>query len=94
MVKKTGAEFVAFLQSVGAASACPICTVNRWAAQTADGAAVELGPLILTPEGRAIKPIPHYIMTCMNCGFTRMHASFVVEGQVEKKEEEGEKKNA
>lgn len=57
---------------------CPQCAANAWEAP--DPGVTGLSDLMLVPavRGLPLSTIPALVLTCLNCGFLRMHSAILI----------------
>jgi hypothetical protein len=83
-------KFKRFLRGVGGNLNCPSCSQNQWNFEAGPNEQYSAGvpfearqPPLRKDESTLTNFVPVYILTCMNCGFVRLHNRDVVGRWVE-----------
>lgn len=73
-IEITTDDAIAFLNSLGAAPACPVCAHRKWGINFTPGSGqyVELTTRSQKP-GQAVFGVAVYLVTCDRCGYSRTH---------------------
>ena len=82
-----------FFDERGASGDCPVCGKNTWGGVGLEGGRTIGLPVVSQEEGsthRASRQFPVFALVCMSCGFTRLHATEVVESHAQNAEGDGD----